>query len=118
MHEYNDLLPLSRGCATGYVPLLAVPGEASKVREQLAADLGAFSRRATIHLVRTTIRGTEQLGLRVAADADDTAADTQALHGLVRKRLGAAGVGAPRCWDPTVADDGEVGEWLRARSTP
>jgi hypothetical protein len=116
LHEYNDLLPLTQHCVTGYVALSAAPGDASKIREQLATDLGLFSRRATIHLVRTTIRGAEQLGLRVAVDSDDVAADTKALHALVRKRLGDDAVSAPRCWEPTVEEGGTVGEWERPRA--
>lgn len=113
LHEYNDLLPLTRHCVTGYIPLTAPPGDANAIRERLAADLGAFSRRAAIGLVRTTIRGAEQLGLRVGADSDDVAADTKALHALVRKRLGDDAVSPPRCWEPTVEEDGTVGEWKR-----
>lgn len=116
LHEYNDLLPLTRNCVVGYVPLTAPPFDANAIRERLAADLGTLSRRATIHLVRTTIGGAEQLGLRVAVDADDIAADTKALHALVRARLGADAVTPARCWEPTVADDGTLGEWEKPRA--
>ena len=109
LDEYNGLLPLTDDCSPGYLPLAAAPGDASTIRDQLEADLVAFSKRAPVRLVRTTIRGAEQLGLRV--ESGDTAVDTRALHVLVRKRLGETAVAPPQCWEPTVEADGTVAEW-------
>lgn len=113
LHEWNDLVPLGRHCGTGYVPLHVPPGDAAPVKAKLDADLRAFAPRASVRLVRTTLREAEALGLQLGFDADNTLADTKAVRKLAARLLGEAAVADARCWEASVADDGVLGAWER-----
>jgi hypothetical protein len=113
VHEWNDLVPIGKYCVHGYVPLTIDPSEAASVKAKLDADLVGFSTRVTVGLVRTSIRGQQALGLQLGGDSESTVADAAALRKIAVRRLGDSAVGAPRCWEADVADDGILGSWQR-----